>query len=68
MMRLSPKRATAQAAPGVPAMAMRGFEALHGQAAADVFAHRLFAAEEMRAAGDVEHHAVRAAISPASGV
>jgi len=31
---------------------------LQRQAAADVFAHGFFAAEEMRAAGNVEHHAV----------
>ena len=52
------KRAAAEAAPGEPAIAARAAKPWRVEAGEHVGDHRLFAAEEMGAAGDVEHQAV----------
>ena len=51
-------RAAAEAAPGEPAIAARAAKPWRVEAGEHVGHHRLFAAEEMGAAGDVEHQAV----------
>ena len=66
-----PKRASACAAPAVPATAMRAVKPRRRQKAEDAFAHPRLAAEQMGDAGQIEPEAVRAgaggARRPAAG-
>ena len=60
LMRWPPKRASAWAAPVVPATAMRAAKPSRAQKAQDALAHRSLAAEQMGDAVEVEPQAVRA--------